>query len=290
MGLWFIFGLAAALGDAGMDVVTKRHFTSLPPYVMGTLRFLSALPFLAVVALFVSWPAPDHIFWQTVGLMLGLEVAATLLYMRALTVCHLSLCIPFLAFTPIFLLLTGWVFLGEMPNRWGLAGIVLVVGGSYILSLGSGQAGVLGPFQALAREPGARMILGVAAIYSVTGALFKVAVLHSEPLFMSVSYPSLLAVVMLAGSPIAAPGAWPWRLPPWVWVALLGFFLTLSTVSLAVGLELAPAVYLISVKRLSLLFSVLLGGLFLKERPFLPRLAGVILMCAGVMLISLKGA
>ncbi len=39
-------------------------------------------------------------------------------------------------------------------------------------------------------------------------------------------------------------------------------------------MELAPAAYLVAVKRLSLLLSVLLGGLWLKERPFLPRIIG----------------
>ena len=54
-------------------------------------------------------------------------------------------------------------------------------------------------------------------------------------------------------------------------------------------MELAPAAYLVAVKRLSLLLSVLLGGLWLKERPFLPRIIGAGLMCAGVGLIALKG-
>jgi uncharacterized membrane protein len=54
-------------------------------------------------------------------------------------------------------------------------------------------------------------------------------------------------------------------------------------------MELAPAAYLVAVKRLSLLFSVLLGGLWLQERPILPRLLGAGLMCAGVVVIALRG-
>jgi uncharacterized membrane protein len=36
-------------------------------------------------------------------------------------------------------------------------------------------------------------------------------------------------------------------------------------------------------------FSVLLGGLWLKERPLLPRFLGAVLMCSGAILIALKG-
>ena len=278
------------MGDAGADAVSKRHMTHLSPYVMGLLRFLFACPFLILVALGLSWPVLDRTFWGVVAVMAPLEVAATLMYMRALKDSHLSLCVPFLAFTPVFMILTGQVILGEGLNRWGLAGVALIAGGSYILSLGSGASGVWAPFRALARERGPRLMLGVALIYSCTAALFKKAVLHSDPAFFGVFYPVLLGGVMLTGYPLVrGPGGLALR-AIWGWGLLLGFFVALSILSVAQGLTLAPAAYLIAVKRTSLLFSVFVGGMWLKERPFLPRLVGAGLMFGGVILIALKGA
>jgi drug/metabolite transporter (DMT)-like permease len=290
MGIWLLFGLAAAIGDAGADAVTKRHLTHLSPYAMGLARFLFALPFLALVTLGLSRPALDAAFWWTVAAMVPLELTAMLMYMRALKVCHLSLCIPFLAFTPVFMILTGQVILGEGLNRWGLLGVVAIAGGSYILSLGSEWTGFWAPFKALARERGPGLMLGVALIYSFTAALFKKAVLHSDPAFFGVFYPMLLSGVMLGGYPLMRrPGDAGLR-SIWGWGLLLGFFVALSILTVARGLALAPAAYMISVKRLSLLFSVVLGGMWLKERPFLPRLIGVTLMCGGVIIIALKGS
>lgn len=290
LGIWLFFGLAAALGDAGADAVTKRYLTHLTPYVMGLVRFLFACPFLLLVALGLSRPELDPTFWWVVAVMVPLEVTATLFYMQALKVCHLSLCIPFLAFTPVFMILTGQVILGEGLNRWGLLGVVFIAGGSYILSLGSGGTGFWAPFRALARERGPRLMLGVALIYSCTAALFKKAVLHSDPAFFGVFYPILLSGVMLGGYPlIRGPGGLALR-SIWGWGLLLGFFVALSILSVAQGLTLAPAAYTIAVKRLSLLISVFLGGMWLKERPFLPRLLGAGLMCGGVILIALKGS
>ncbi len=288
--MWLFFGLAAALGDAGADAVTKRFLTHLPPYAMGLARFLFAAPFLLLVAFGLSWPALDRTFWWVVAAMVPQEVAAVLLYMQALKVCHLSLCIPFLAFTPVFMILTGQVFLGEGLNRWGMAGVMLIAGGSYILSLGSGRPGFWAPIRALARERGPRLMLGVAVIYSLTAALFKKAVLHSDPAFFAVFYPMLLSGVMLTGYPVVRSPGWPPLRSIRGWGLLLGFFMTLGILSLAHGLTLAPAAYLIAVKRLSLLFSVFLGGMWLKERPFLPRLVGAGLMTGGVILIAFKGS
>ena len=107
LGIWLLFGLAAALGDAGRDAVTKRHLTHLSPYVMGLVRFLFAVPFLLLVALGLSRPELNPRFWGVLAVMVPLEITATLLYMQALRVSHLSLCIPFLAFTPVFMIFTG---------------------------------------------------------------------------------------------------------------------------------------------------------------------------------------
>jgi drug/metabolite transporter (DMT)-like permease len=292
MGIWLALGLGAALGDSGADVVTKRYFIRLPPYGMALVRLLGAVPLLALVGIVLSLPQLTTPFWFILAAMLPLEVLATILYMRALRLCHLSLCVPFLAFTPVFLIFTGWVVLGERLNRWGVAGTLMIALGCYVLGLGAGgggKTGVLAPLKALAKEPGARLMLMVAAIYSLTAALYKSAILHSGALFFGTLYP--LAVTGLLMS------AYPWnrvRLGPSLkshggWWVVLGLCGVLSYLCLAGGMELAPAAYVVAVKRLSLLLSVLLGGLWLKERPFLPRVLGAGLMCAGVGLIALRG-
>ena len=292
MGTWLALGLGAALGDSGADVLTKRYFAQLSPYGMALVRLLGAVPFLALVALGLSLPELTQPFWFIVAAMLPLEVLATLLYMQALRVCHLSLCVPFLAFTPVFMIFTGWVVLGERLNRWGVVGTLMIALGCYVLGLGTGgggKTGVLAPLQALAKEPGARLMLMVAAIYSLTAALYKSAILHSGAAFFGTLYPLAVTGLMVS--------AYPWnrvRLRPSLkshggWWVVLGLCSVLSYLCLAGGMELAPAAYLVAVKRLSLLLSVLLGGLWLKERPFLPRVLGAGLMCAGVGLIALRG-
>jgi drug/metabolite transporter (DMT)-like permease len=286
---WLIMGLVAAVGDAGVDVVTKRHLTHLSPYGMGMVRVFFALPFLAALMPFMAVPELGSGFWRTIVILIPLEITATLLYMKALRGCHLSLCIPFLAFTPVFLIATGWLFLGETVQGLGIAGIVLITGGSYILSIGNGAPGLLAPVKALIREPGARLMLGVALIYSVSAALYKVAILNSEPLFLGITYPFGYAGGLALGYPVIRSRlgpAWP---IPWGWAILAGAFVALSVLSVSQGLAFGPAPYVIAVKRLSLLFSVVLGGLYLRERPFLPRLVGTICMTAGVILIAVLG-
>jgi len=220
--LWLVLGLGAALGDSGADAVTKRFFSHLPSYGMALARLLCAVPFLVLAALFIRPPTLGSTFWLVLAAMLPLEAVATLFYMRALKVCHLSLCIPFLAFTPVFLILTGWVILGEGLNRWGVMGTLLIAAGSYILSLNPGHFSLLAPLLALVRESGARLMLGAAALYSGTAALYKLAVLHSDPVFFGIVYPLAFTGVMFTGYPLSPVPLWPalesrYRWGGWSW-------------------------------------------------------------------------
>jgi drug/metabolite transporter (DMT)-like permease len=288
LSLWLLLGLGAALGDAGADLLTKRHFSHLPPYGMALVRLLGAMPFFVLAVWFIITPSLSLTFFIIVVCMLPLEVAAMLLYMRSLKICALSLCVPFLAFTPVFLILTGWLILGEGLNRWGILGTLLIAGGSYFLGLGSGRRGLLDPFKALVRETGARLMLLVAAIYAVSAPLFKLAILHSDPVFFGVAYPMTFTGLMLAGYPLSRERAMPPFSRSGWWLAA-GFCFALSSLCLAGGVKLVPITYLVAVKRVSLLISVIMGGMWLKERPILPRLFAATLMCAGVALITLKG-
>ncbi len=133
-------------------------------------------------------------------------------------------------------------------------------------------------------------MLGVAVLYSCTAALGKLAILHSDPAFFGVVYPLLFSGLLLAGYPWSNPRPARILLARWGWGAVLGLCLAATVFSQVYGLKLAPAAYLIGVKRTSVFFSVVLGGLWLRERPIVPRLIGAGLMAGGVILIAFKGA
>jgi len=288
--LWLPLALGSALSVAIADLAVKRFFGDLSPYTMCLVRWLFALPFLGLVGLSLEWPALDLTFWLAVAAALPLELLAAFLYMQVLKICHLSLCIPLLAFTPVFLILTGWLVLGEALNLAGLAGIALVAGGSYLLGLGGFRFAWWEPLAALARERGARLMLIVAAIFSITSALGKLAILHSQPAFFGVLYPTMVGGCMLAVYPFTRVREARTLASRFVPGLLVGGAVAAEILCHVFGMSLAPAAYLIGVKRLNILFSVILGGLLLQERPLLPRLVAAALMVTGVALIAFRGS
>ena len=288
--LWFALALTSAFTGATSDAITKRCFAkSLNAYEMGLVRLLFALPFLVALVLSVPWPPLSPSFFGLIALMYPMEALALVLYMRAITISPLSLTLPFLAFTPAFMIVTGLIFLNELPNLPGAAGIILIVAGSYVLNLDSTRLGWLEPFRAVVRERGSLLMLAVALIYSLTSALGKVAIQMTSAPFFGAFYPALLAAVLCVVYPLAGKASLSKLLRrPWTGL-LLGVVYAGMFVSHALAISLVNAAYMIAVKRTSLLFGVAYGGVLFGEGRMGQRLGGAGLMVAGVALIALCG-
>ncbi len=281
--------LSTAFFTATGDVLTKVYLRPLGTANMALGRVLAPIFFLLPLLLTQKWPSLDPTFWKTLFCLLPLETAALLCYMEALRVSPLSLTVPFLAFTPAFMILTGGLILGESLHMQGIIGILLIVLGSYSLHLKSLKAGWLAPIKAIFYERGSVLMLMVAFLYSITSVLGKLAVKHSNPFFFACFYyvvHGIFATLVLG----LILRVFPWRLvrksPKGVlWVGLTQ---TLMVITHMWAISLAPAAYMIAVKRLSVLFGVIMGGLFFGEEDLGSRLFGAALMVIGVFLIALS--
>jgi len=223
------------------------------------------------------------------GVSIPLELTAMWLYMRAIRDSSLSLTLPYLAFTPVFNILTGYVVLGETVNRNGFLGIVLVVLGAWILNLESGHTNlwrkIAAPFHAIAREPGSRMMLLVAAIYSLTSVTSKGALLHVTPAFFGPFYFVILgtaAALLFTSRDISSWGAVKHH--PVAHLAI-GFFMALMVITHFYAIEHIEVAYMVAVKRTSLLFGMLYGAWLFKEEGLTKNLIAGTVMVTGVYLI-----
>lgn len=287
--LWFSYAVLSALAMAGRDVSLKAMFKDEKPLQIAACELLWSLPVFIAATLFTPVPELKDGFWPIFLLTLPIEVVAYLLYMYAIRLSPLTLTVPFLAFTPVFMILTGWLLLGETINHWGGLGIMAVVAGSYILHLEKGRAGWWGPLASFFRERGSWFMFLVAFLYSLAAVLGKKAMLHSAPLFFTYLYSAVFNALMLAG--LLGCGAAHAR--PLLrerkrgsWLALL--LLTSATFH-GLSIALTAAVYMVAVKRTSILFGVLGGWLVLKEENRGWRGLGSLCMFGGVLLITLLG-
>ncbi len=283
---WVPIALLTALSLSTADALTKRALKDTDDLTIAWVRWGYALPFLAITFVFTPIPALDRTFWISVAALIPLEVLALFLYVRAIRLSPLSLTIPFLALTPAFIVFIAFVLLGEVPSLQGLLGIIFITAGAYVLNAKETKSGVSGPFRAILKERGSVLMIIVALIYSVTSALGKLAVTHSSPVFFGSFYPFILTITL------SAFVLYKKRTPllfsrPRVFLAI-GFFTAVMMLTHFIAISLTQAAYMISIKRMSLIFSVIYGRLVFKEEGLRERLAGSAVMLAGAALIILS--
>lgn len=282
---WAILALLTAVFESGKDVLGKRVLGKWDPVAVAWGWRVFALPFLFPLLMVAGLPplGPDFAWALLAGGSLNL--ISSVFYMRAIRHSDLSLVVPLVAFTPLFLLLTSPLLLGETPGGRGIAGVVLIVLGSYLMKAGDRGKGYLAPFRALLREPGGRWMLAVSLIWSVTSNIDKIGVRNSSPVFWAVAVNLFVAVGLAPAAlrrgrrmfcrnylralfPLGAAGG-------------LGTACQMA----AINLTLVP--YVIAVKRTSTVMTVLWGHLLFREDGLRERLGGALLMLAGMVLIIL---
>lgn len=286
---WVWLSLLSAFSLATSDALAKKY---LPHYATAELvlvRLVYPAVLLLPVMLVQPVPAFEMPFWGWLAVSLPLEVLAMVWYVRALRDAPMSLSLPYLAFTPVFTTLFAWGLLGERVSRAGLAGIALVVGGTFLLHAGAGGgsgSALSGPLRAFRREAGVRLMLGVALIYSVTTVTSKAAMQYMPSESFGAFYFVMLGLFTL----LVMLGARPRSLRilarrPGVHV-LIGFWFAVMIVAHFLAIDRVQAAYMIAVKRSSILFAVLYGALMFGERERGRRLVAAATMLAGMGLIG----
>lgn len=287
---WFVLSLAAAYFFSTGDVLSKLLLRDNDEWTSGCAISLASLPFLIPLLIVRETFLPSRELILLVCILIPFEVFAYYLYLKAIRISPLSLSIPYLSFTPVFTILTAGILLGETIAFQGIVGILMVTVGAYVLNIELYVQHPLAPLKAAFQSRGARYMLSVSLIWSLTSTLGKKGVQLSDPVFFGVFYMTCVSSAMLAIE--------SWRLSRnaatvdlrgrnTIWLLLGGLATALATMAHYHAIKLAPVSYMMAVKRTSLIFSVLYGGLIFKEPHIRLRLLGASIMLSGVVVLYL---
>lgn len=287
--LWLLFSGLTALFQSLKEVTSKHNLKKIDEYVVSwALRFF-ALPFLLPLLLFIEIPVLNNDFWVALIFGGGFNLIATIIYMKAIKSSDLSITVPMVTFTPLFLLITSPLILGEFTNIYGMIGVILIVLGSYTLNLKQRRNGYLQPFKALLSEPGPKLMLIVALIWSITSNIDKIGVSNSSPIFWVIAINVTLAIFMFPIMIYKSKNYKKILQKDFKILLPVGLFSALSLIFHMTAISMALVAYVISIKRLSIVMSVLFGHFIFKEVGIKERLFGAVIMIVGVMMIALLG-
>lgn len=284
---WIIFASLTALFESLKDVASKQGLTRLDEYIVAWSMIFFTLPLMVPLLGVIDIPEIGKSFLWALVAGGSLNVISMLLYIKALKFADLSLAVPLVTFTPLFLLVTSPIIVDEMPKLVDGIGIFLIVIGSYILNLKHSQKSYFAPFQALLKEKGAQLMLLVAFIWSLSSTIDKVGVQNSSPTFWAISNYIYIAIGMLPIMLYKSRNSLQQIVQNLPTLAPIGFLQGLVVLCQMQAISLTLVAHVISIKRMSALLSVIWGHFIFKEQGLKERAAGATVMIMGVLFITL---
>lgn len=288
---WFLLAMICAISLASADAATKHWLRDYGAREVTLIRFSLSGLLLSPLLLVQPFPELPVMFWSWIALLMPLEIIALLLYIKAIRDYPLWQTLPYLAFTPVFVTFTGWLLLGETVSPLGFAGIFLIFTGTWILNIeteeSDGAPGLLSPLTTIMQCSGSKLMLLVAAIYSITSVGGKAAMQYMPPDLFGPFYFALLGLITLVLFLIQKPTTLRalYRQPtPNIMIAL---FMAVMVITHFLALQQIEAAYMIAVKRSSMLFGIIFGAILFNEKGVGTHMTGGAVILAGVALIAL---
>lgn len=289
MFTWFLFALGAAVTQSLYQATTKSADSS-GKFSKFTIVFWAALVaslILYSVSFLVGFPEIKSSFWQAALITAVLNFFAGPIMLLGYELGAFSMVYSMLLLSPVFALLAGFIFLGEIPPLWGMAGVILTVAGLIMIVRLSEEK------RRWNLNKGALLGIAVALIFSISSSFDKLSVLGADAFFAGAFIWGSVAVLNGAylvfrksnQGGTAEDAKALIRPRDWLILLLAGLILGANSIVYNFALFSGFVSYTIAIKRLGILFGVFWGWLFFHEKNISRKLLGAGIALAGVLLI-----
>lgn len=287
--LGFLLAFGTAISEALKDIFSKVNLWHVDEYTAAFSMHLVISVLLAPVVVTMGIEEVSTRFLVALLSSSFIQLAVILLYMKAIKRAELSVTVPLVTLTPLFMLLSSPLLIGEFPSGVGIAGIFLIVAGTYLLNMESSRKGFFAPFRNLVHSQSSRYMLIVAFLWSITANIDKIGVEETSPVFWAFSKDLLILLYLVPIVYFKSKAPIHQLRQRWLSLLGIGIFRTTSVLTQMFAIQYILVAYVISIKRSSALLIILYAFFFLHERKnFKTRLWAVVIIAFGLALIALS--
>jgi len=288
--IWFLLSLSSAFFSASLSAWLKKYFSDLSHFELAICPlFYSILP-LFIAYLLIPKPEFQIEYWYSLAQLLPFQTVGFFCQMIAIHISPLSLTMPFLAFTPAFVTITGAIFLNETLNIWGICGIMAIVAGAYIIHIDLKDRRMFTTISSMFKNIGSLIMLMAAFCYGFAAVFGKKAILYSSPLYMGMHFFLLFNGVMTIIFIFSGKIRINILLQRYPQGMIAGLAMFGDIFSHCLGVSIAKVAYFVSVKRMNIIISIVYAGLLFNEKNLLVRSFGATFMVLGAIVILIFGS
>ncbi len=293
--MWFFFALASAIIYSFRGILEKKIISNVNNYILGFAVRVFALPFF-FLPLFIF---PEKVvplqnltpeFWFVVlFIALVCTPLETIFYYKALDEEEVSFVLPLLSLAPVITLGLSAVILREVPNIFGIIGVLLIILGIYTLKLSHAKEGLLEPFKHIKNSRGAQLMTIVFLSLGLGSVLDKIGVANSNAYFYALINYIGVSTTLFFIALFKARTHMKELVIYWKQFLLIGSVVAAYTLFYMLALEESFASYAIAIRNASIIFTIFLGYLFFKEKDLKQKILAAIIISVGLIFIKVLG-
>lgn len=290
---WFLLALGSAVTYSIYNAL-GNHLVSLGRFSKFTIVFwtnLIGLIILLGLCFLFGFPEIQPGFWTAVIITGVINSITAPLMLKAYELGEFSSVVSMMLLSPIFLLGTSFLFLGEVPSLMGIFGVVLIVAGLSVVMKSANKSDV----EVLDSKSGKinrgnLLAIFVALFWSVSVNFDKLAVMNSNVFFAPMVILGIMTLLngvylVFTQRNNLKESFKNWKFSRQLIIFPVGIVFAVSIFFFNSALLAGLASYTVAVKRLAVVFGIFWGWLFFKEKNIGKKLLGSSIAVAGVVAI-----
>lgn len=298
---WFLLAFISAVFSAASAISEKKALFSLDAFNFSFL--ISVVTLLFSIPFFISINYAD-IFSANVQILFLktiLNSAAFLFVMLSIKNLEISEALPLLALTPGIVAVAGVFIINDTLTMLEWLGIFLMLVGTYVLeahpdpSQREGQfklaRNFFQPFTAIFKSKKYSYVIIALILFATTSLLDRVLLKdynlppYTFMAFQQLFYAFIFAVVVLIKNKSIAQPFGEITKKTFYLVVIVSVFTVIYRYTQIEATKLAPAALVLSVKRLSVLFAMIIGGKLFSEKNLYRKVIATLIILIGVSIL-----
>ncbi len=288
--MWYFFALLSACSSTLRRAGDKQLSYKLNYLTLGWAQLLCSLPIVILAQiLFGTFHNPLTLgteFWlSTVVYAAILYPLFLYFYINSIKSGELSKVLPIQSLTPIFVMITARIFIGQTPTPLAVLGIFIVVLGVYILNL-KGKY-LHNPLKVFSGDKANAFMLASLAITAFAGVCDKVAIQASSPVYYTLVNTCISLVVLFFISSVIKVNVVPTLKKLTKPLLASGTLAGTSFLLYVFALQSGPLAYVSTIKSTSILMGSIVGFIYFKERVTRVKIIALVLIAFGSVMLGL---
>lgn len=284
--MWVLLITLSGFFDAVKAALGKKILKTIDVEVLVAGQFVFASIFLFPFFIFNQPASVGKSFFFLLLLNNALGFIGTYFYWKSIQSSELSLMVPLSSTTPLFLLISSPLITHETPPITGMAGVLTVIAGVYLLNLNELIRGKAKPLTSLVENKSTRYIFISLLLWSITTNLDKIESKSSSPIFyvflLSISFAVFFLFLVLIHRKFHL------LIRHIRFLALNGILISLILILQMEALTMAIVPYVITLKGVSILFGVVFGYFLFQERGIKHKFVGALVILSGIFIILMS--